>query len=483
MNRTTFRTTFQITRLFLLACTLLQPVLTWATAVTDKLTYKVSGVAITVEVQHQANGKMVFSLYAPETALAKSEVTQAAHPRADGLVPLIDIEVEKTAETQGRQALLPTPSSSTLDRYLSERPYSLDSAASERLASASLSQGLLAISVPENQTTDRLVLVNIPALLKNPRIRAQEVFVARQSPDTMRFYSLRPIEVDARWGNGGTQLATLISIADVETKTGALRTTGSGVLIHQLYFNIDRNFHDFNESKDRLRVQRSIQSGIVRVGPNGDVDGKAVYQIGQPHAVPHQLPDMHRTDGRIDPSALQRGNIHPSIIAIVSQKGADGILSLPYIPLDSRDPKVVNDLFQRFDPQHKAELTIQQAEAFPRGDLRTQAAVNQVVEAVLARSDVSAESVQTRQARRVTQEKGLHLLARIASDFPYALDALVAIQTSERADSTLKSMTTKVIKSMDDDLQGKQKSQLATRHLLEMISSSFRCGSSFQAVR
>lgn len=104
------RTTFQITRAFVLACTLLQPVLAWATAATDKLTYKVSGVAITVEVQHQANSKMVFSLYAPETALAKSEVTQAAHPRADGLVPLIDIEVEKTAETQGRQAFSRPPS-------------------------------------------------------------------------------------------------------------------------------------------------------------------------------------------------------------------------------------------------------------------------------------------------------------------------------------------------------------------------------------
>lgn len=470
-------------RLFLLALSFLHSQTSWSSSAVDTLTYNVGGTTITVEVQVSTGGKTVFSIYAPEAAITKGEAGYSAHPRADGLVPLIDIEFEQKVENTGRRVTLPSPVSQTLDRYTTDRPYSFDTANSARLASASLPQGLLAFSVPENATTERLVLMNISALLKNPRTPAQEVMLARQTENTMRFYSLRSIDVDARWGNGGKQQATLISVADVDSTTGAFRTTGAGVFIHQLYFNIDRAFHDFNEIKEPLRVQRSIQSGIVRLGPTGEPEGKMVYQVGKPHAVPHFLPEMREASGRIDPSVLVRGSIHPSIIATVSKQGADGILALPYLPLSSRDPKVLNDLFEKFDSQYKAELTIREAEATPRDSLRNTNSVNQIVEAILAKSDVSGENAKTRQARRSTQERGLRLLARIGSDYPYALEALSAIAASEKADSTLKRMATQEVKNLPGDLRGKQKSQKAAQELIETISASVRCGASFQAIR
>lgn len=453
----------------------------WSSTPTDHFNYKVQDIPILVDVQFTedgklpASGKTIITVYAPINLVEKTEASQLGQVRPDGMVPLIDIEFENRSSAQNRQAILPTPQTKSLDLYLADRSYITDGPASQTLASASLAQGLLVLSVPENQTHDRLIIINIKSLLKNPRARAQEFLVSRTPENHIRYYSFRPIEVDARWGQGGPQQATLISLADIEQSTGRMRTTGAGVMIHQLYFEIDSAFLDFNESKDNLKLHRSTQNGIVN-----KENGKTVYPIKGAHSVPHVLPDMHLSEGRIDPSVVMRGLIHPAIISTVSKQGSNGILSLPYLPLTSQNPAPVKELFDKFDSELKAELTITRAEALPRELQGTKSSVSEIMEAILAQSDVAKESPETRKARRLTQDRGLRLLARLAPSSPYAVEALHSISASELADSTLKSLTRQAINSLPGDLKGKKKSLIAAQEFIASLTTSVRCGASFQ---
>lgn len=460
---------------------LILPNLVWSSTPTDHLTYKVQDIPIFVEARFTqdgkvaADGKTLITVYAPINLVEKSEASQLGQVRPDGMVPLIDIEFETRSESETRPAVLPRPIKQSLDPYLAERSYSAEGPASQTLTSASLAQGLLVFSVPENETHDRLVIINIKSLLKNPRTPAQEFLVSRVLKNHIRYYSFRSIDVDARWGQGIARQATLISVADIEQSTGHMRTIGSGVLVHQLYFEIDRAFIDFSESKNSLKLHRSTQNGIVN-----KENGKMVYPIKQAHSVPHFLPDMHHSEGRIDPSVVMRGLIHPAIISTVSKQGSNGILSLPYLSLTTQSPAPVKELFEKFDSELKAEIIISQAEALPRETQSTKRSISEIMEAILAQSEVAKESVETRKTRRMTQDRGLRLLARLAPYSPYAVEALNSIAASELADSTLKSLTRQTINSLPGDLRGKKKSLVAAQEFIASLTTSVRCGASFQ---
>jgi hypothetical protein len=454
-------------------------------APSDRLTYNFKDISVVVDIQFLEDGKSptgskaVLTVSVPSSNLSKSEFEKFKSNRNDGLVQLLDFSFESSFESSkdrnNYRATLPSPSAKTLDLYLTERPYSADGPNSLSLASASIPNGLFVFSLPENQTHDRLIVLNIKSLIANPSLPAQEFFIPRVPFNHVRNFSLRSILTDPLWGNGRSPQATLISVADIDLATGRFQTSGAGVLIHQMYFEIDPAFIDFNQNKDALKVHRTTQNGIVRIE-----DGKSMYLLKRAHSTPHFIPAMVQANGRIDPSALARGPLHPSIIAKISKEGTNGQRGVEYLPIKSLDPRTIQGVLELFDTQFKAELTISRAETLPRIALGHPMTISEIQDAILSKSEVSQETQSTRRVRRLTQEKGLLLLASISSDSPYAVQALQFIAKSELADSTLRSRAGEVLKSLPGDLRGKRASLVSSTSLIEKISSLIRCNYSFK---
>lgn len=200
------------------------------------------------------------------------------------------------------------------------------------------------------------------------------------------------------------------------------------------------------------------------------------------HHTPRHLPDFKVRAGRIDPASRFGGPVHPQIIEVISRQGSNGILALPYLPLATRNPQPITNLFDSFLPEYRADLTIEQASSLPKSQISSRESVEAIRTAILVKSDVTVESQSSKRGLRLRQENGLKVLMSIASQFPPALEAIKSIADAGEADATLRAMAKSAAHQVERETKLSPKSLKAYHELLSDALNSSRCARAFVPV-
>lgn len=382
-----------------------------------------------------------------------------------------------------RKITFPTqfPSSTNVSADF-EKPFSAEGMHSDSLALGGLQNRYLLVSVPESIVYDRLVMIDLEAaeadLDGRSEFRSQQILVPKHTPDVQRTYSVKAVSPAAKEKptNVNAPAGTMLAIADVD-KDGKIRTFGTGLVVHQVFFLMDKNFINLSHSQQVLALRNDGSYEII------DKSNRSVaFRSLGIHHTPGYLPYLEVRDGSIDPVHRFGGPIHPQIIEVITRQGSNGILALPYLPLRTRDAKPIANLFDSFSPEYRADLTIEQASVLPKIEISNRESVEKIRDAIMLKSTVTAESKFTKKGHRVRQEKGLAILQSISSQFPPALDALKEIALSADADSTLRAMAKTAAHQVERETKQSPNAITFYKALMNSALDSSRCARSFVSV-
>lgn len=391
------------------------------------------------------------------------------------------LKIEATSDSlRGRQIVFPTNPASK-SQTNGAQLFTFNGQHADSLGRGGLPNGFLLISVPESATHDRLVMINVEAAIADienkKEFHPQEILVPRENSDNQRTYAVKPVAGPSVRTSTRAVGGTLLSIADVD-KEGRIATFGTGLVVHQVLFLMDKNFTNLGGIRPSLSLRNDHSFDII--------DTKTQTQIFRSlgiHHAPRHLPEFKIRDGRIDQATRFGGPIHPQIIEVICRQGSNGILSLPYLPLKSKDAGPITDLLASFRPEYKADLTIQQAALLPRLEISTVESVKMISDAILVKSSVTEESNATKSGLRHRQKQGLDVLASIASEFPPALEELKILSESQAADATLRAMAKAAVIEVERETKKSPKSLKAYNDLLSDVMDSSRCVRAFVPVK
>lgn len=388
----------------------------------------------------------------------------------------------------GRKITLPSIKNSTQNSMQKgrppelEKPYTTEGKMSDSLARGGLPSRYLLVSVPETAELDRLVMIDLQAaeadLDGRREFRAQEILVPKENSNIQRIFSVKTVapvdreKPSARGSVGGTML----SIADVD-KDGKIATFGTGLVVHQMFFLMDKDFINLSQAANPFGLKNDHSYEII-----DKTTGTTVYRSLGIHHTPRYLPTFTVREGRIDQASRFGGPIHPQIVEVIGRQGSNGILALPYLPLQSRDSQPIANLFDSFQPEYRADLTIEQASLVPKIEISNRESVEKIREAILTKSEVAVESATSRKGLRVRQERGLKVLQNLSSEFPPALEALKAIAISFEADATLRSMAKTAAHEAEREIKRSPKSRKAYIEIVDRVLDSSGCVRAFVPV-
>ena len=382
----------------------------------------------------------------------------------------------------GRTIALPT-SGKSLSTQDSSLPFAVNGKRSDALARGGLPSRYLLISVPETAEHDRLVMIDLQtaeAEIENRKdFLPQEILVLKEGSDVDRTYSVKSVAAPERHkprAGSSSVGGTLLSIADVD-KNGKIATFGTGLVVHQMFFLMDKNFINLAQLQMPLALRNDHSYEIV----DKTTGSVALRSLGI-HHTPRHLPAFKVRDGRIEPALRFGGPINPLFIEVIGRQGTNGILALPYLPLETRNPQPVTNLFDSFLPEYRADLTIEQASSLPMSQISNRESVEEVRKAILVKSDVTAESQSLKRGLRLRQENGLKVLKSIAIQFPPALEAIKSIADSSEADATLRAMAKSTAHQIERETKLRPKSLKVYQELINDVLTSSQCVRAFVPV-